>query len=126
MDRDGFVSLMERLAHAWNTGASRTALALFTDDARYVEPPDEQRYEGHEQLFAFFGADDPPPMSLVWHHLVFDPELQVGAAEYTYRGTSTYHGVTLVRLQDDLIADWREYQYPSDMDWEAFSANDRF
>ncbi len=41
---------------------------------------------------AFFGQDDPPPMSLVWHHLVFDPEQQIGAAEYTYRGTRTYHG----------------------------------
>jgi SnoaL-like domain len=126
LDREGFVSLMEGLADAWNRGDSRTALESFTDDAHYVEPPDEQRYEGRDQLFAFFGADDPPPMSLAWHHLVFDPELQMGAAEYTYRATSTYHGVTLVRLRDGLIADWREYQYPSDLDWEAFSAGDRF
>jgi hypothetical protein len=126
MDREGFASLMGTLAHAWNTGDSRTALELFTGDAHYVEPPDAQRYEGRDQLFEFFGADDPPPMSLVWHHVVFDPEQQIGAAEYTYRGGSTYHGITLVRLVDDRIADWREYQYPSEMDWEAFSAGNRF
>jgi hypothetical protein len=41
-------------------------------------------------------------------------------------GTRTYHGITPVRLKDDRIADWREYQYPSEMDWEAFSAGNRF
>jgi hypothetical protein len=126
MDRPGFVSLMDALADAWNSGDSRTALDLFTDDAHYVEPPDEQRYEGREELLEFFGADDPPPMSLVWHHVVFDPELQIGVAEYTYRGEGTYHGIALVRLEGDRIADWREYQYPSDLDWEAFSAGNRF
>ena len=55
VDRDGFASMMAALADAWNAGDSRTALALFADDAHYVEPPDEQRYEGHEQLFEFFG-----------------------------------------------------------------------
>ena len=118
--------MMGTLADAWNAGDSRTALALFAEDARYVEPPDEQRYEGHEELFEFFGRDDPPPMSLLWHHVVFDPEQQIGAAEYTYRGTRTYHGITLVRLKHDRIADWREYQYPSELDWEAFSAGNRF
>jgi hypothetical protein len=126
VDRDGFTTMMTGLADAWNTGDSRAALDLFAEDAHYVEPPDEQHYEGRTQLFEFFGKDDPPPMSLAWHHLVFDPEQQIGAAEYTYRGTRTYHGITLVRLEDDLIADWREYQYPSDLEWEAFSAGNRF
>ena len=38
----------------------------------------------------------------------------------------TFHGITLVRLEDDKIADWREYQHPSDLDWEVFSAGNRF
>jgi hypothetical protein len=50
--------MMGTLADAWNAGDSRTALALFADDAHYVEPP--------------------------------------------------------------------EYQYPSELDWEAFSAGNRF
>ena len=126
MDRDGFTTMMRDLANAWNAGDSRAALELFAEDAHYVEPPEEQHYEGRSQLFEFFGKDDPPPMALTWHHLVFDPEQQIGAAEYTYRGTRTFHGITLVRLEDDLIADWREYQYPSGLEWEAFSAGNRF
>ncbi len=104
---------------------TRTALELFAEDAHYVEPPDEQRYEGQYSSM-LLRAGRSPPMSLIWHHVVFDPEQQIGAAEYTYRGTRTYHGITLVRLEDDLIADWREYQYPSELDWEAFSAGNRF
>jgi SnoaL-like domain len=126
LDRAGFVSLMEAIADAWVRGDTHAALARFTDDARYVDPPDEQRYEGQGELFAFFGGDDPPAMALTWHHLVFDPELQLGAGEYTYTGTRTYHGIALVRLDGDRIADWREYQYPSELAWEIFSAGNRF
>ena len=126
VDREGFVELMEAIADAWVRGDARAALARFTDDARYIEPPNEQRYEGRDELFVFFGGDDPPAMSLAWHHLVFDPELQIGACEYTYTGTSTYHGVALVRLEGDRIADWREYQYRSELPWETFSAGNRF
>ncbi|MGZ5212788.1 MAG: nuclear transport factor 2 family protein [Actinomycetota bacterium] len=117
---------MKALADAWNLGDSQAALDLFTDDAHYVVPPDEQHYEGREQLFEFFGTDDPPPMSLVWHHVVFGPEQPLGAAENTYRGSRTYQGITLVRLENDRIADRREYQYPSELDWEASSAGNRF
>lgn len=117
---------MNTLAEAWNRGDTGTALDLFTDDARYVEPPDIQRYEGREELSEYFGSDDPPPMSLTWHHLVFDPQRQIGAAEYTYRGTGKYHGIALVRLEDGKIADWREYQQSSELEWEAFSAGNRF
>ncbi|MEP6972797.1 MAG: hypothetical protein ABI869_01490 [Actinomycetota bacterium] len=93
MEREGFVSILGTLADAWNAGDSRMALDLLTDDAHYVELPDEQ---------------------------------QMGAGEYTNRGTRTYHSITLIRLANDKIADWREYQYPSDLDWEAFSAGNRF
>jgi hypothetical protein len=81
--------------------------------------------EGFASMMATL-ADDPPPMSLAWHHIVFDSEQQLGAAEYTYRAARTYHGITLVRLESDRIADSRENQYPSDLDWEAFSAGNRF
>jgi SnoaL-like domain len=126
LDREAFVALMEGVADAWNRGDSRRALARFSDDARYVEPPDEQRYAGRDELWTFFGGEDPPAMSLTWRHLVFDEHEQIGAAEYTYTGGRTYHGIALVRIDEGLIADWREYQYPSELDWETFSAGNRF
>jgi SnoaL-like protein len=73
VDPEGFRRLLETVARAWNEGDTHTALACFTDDARY-EPPDGQHYEG----------------------------------------------------RDDLIANWREYQHRSDLDWEAFIALNPF
>ena len=126
MDGAAFRELLETIAAAWNEGDTATALACFTDDARYTEPPDTQHYEGRQELFEFFGGDDPPPMRMAWHTILFDGDEQMGAAEYTYSGTNTYHGVVVIRLRDDLIANWREYQVRSDLDWNAFTALNPF
>ena len=126
MDGKAFRRLLTTIADAWNEGDTATALTCFTDDARYTEPPDTQHYEGRDALFEFFGGDDPPPMSMAWHTIVFDEELQMGAAEYTYSGTNTYHGVAVIRLRDGLVANWREYQQRSDLEWEAFTALNPF
>jgi hypothetical protein len=126
LDRSAFVALMDDIADAWIRGDTERALARFTEDARYLEPPDVQRYVGRDELRTYFGGDDPPPMSLTWHHLLFDEAEQLGAAEYTYTGESTYHGVALIRIDGDRIADWREYQVRSDLDWERFAAGNGF
>ena len=63
---------------------------------------------------------------LDWHTVVFDEERQTGAAEYTYVGTNTYHGVAVIKLRDDRIANWREYQRRLDLDWDAFTARNPF
>jgi hypothetical protein len=126
VDGDGFRRLLATIATAWIEGDTATALACFTDDARYTEPPDTQHYEGRDALFEFFGGDDPPPMQMAWHTVLFDENEQMGAAEYTYAGTNTYHGVVVIRLRGDRIANWREYQYRSDLDWEAFTALNPF
>ena len=126
MDGASFRQLLETIAHAWNEGDTATALACFTDDARYTEPPDTQHYEGRQELFEFFGGDDPPPMSMAWHTILFDRDQQTGAAEYTYTGANTYHGVVVIRLRDDLVANWREYQVRSDLEWQAFTALNPF
>ena len=118
MDHDAFVTLMQTIAESWNAGDTLRALDRFTDDAVYLEPPDSQRYEGRDELFAFFGGDDPPPMLMAWHHLVVDGD--VGAGEYTYRGNRQYHGLVLVHLRDRRISHWREYQVASELPWEDF------
>ena len=126
MDGERFRSLLETIARAWNEGDTNAALACFTDDARYTEPPDSQHYEGREQLYEFFGGEDPPPMSMAWHTILFDEDRQMGAAEYTFTGTNTYHGVVVIRLRDDRISNWREYQHRSELGWEDFTALNPF
>ena len=124
MDHDAFVALMQTIADSWNAGDTHRALARFTDDAVYMEPPDEQRYEGRDELFRFFGGDDPPPMFMEWHHLVVDGDIGVG--EYTYRGNRQFHGLVIVHLRDGRIARWREYERESTLQWEDFVGPSRF
>jgi hypothetical protein len=126
MDVRGFDGLMRTLAHAWSTGDARAATDCFADDIVYVEPPDRQRYVGLAALFELSGGDDPSPMSMIWHHLAFDPERQIGFGEYTFRGRRQYHGIVVVQLREDRIARWREYQYPDEMEWIQFIGDSRF
>ena len=119
MQHDAFVTLMQTIAQAWNDGDTNRALACFADDAVYMEPPDDQRYERRNELYVFFGGEDPPPMVMEWHHLVVDGDIGVG--EYTYRGTRQYHGLVIVQL-----ARWREYQTGSALPWDDFVGPSRF
>jgi len=117
---------MWTLARAWSTGDAVTATDCFTDDVVYVEPPDRQRYVGRAALFELSGGDEPPPMSMTWHHLAFDPEQQIGFGEYTFQGRRQYHGITIVQIRQDRIARWREYQYTDDTEWAEFVGDSRF
>ena len=127
MDRAAFEALMWTVARGWSTGDARAAADCFTDDVVYVEPPDRQHHAGRDAVFELSGGDDPPPMSMAWHHLVFDPERQIGCGEYTFRGRRQYHGLVIVQLRDGRIRRWREYQYhDDDRDWEQFVGASRF
>jgi ketosteroid isomerase-like protein len=112
LDTQGFQALMEQLAHAWNQQDTESALACFTPDATYIEPPDIQFYDGHEQLRPYFAALKPGTF-MRFHNLWFDESKQVGAGEYSFgmagKGTAD-HGVVIVELRDGRIAFWREYQ----------------
>jgi ketosteroid isomerase-like protein len=126
VDRQGFATLLRTLAQAWGTGDAHTAAGCFTDDVVYVEPPDRQRYAGRSAVFALSGGDDPPPMSMTWHHVVFDPDQQIGFGEYSFRGRRQYHGIVIIQLRDGKIRRWREYQYPDETDWLRFVGDSHF
>jgi ketosteroid isomerase-like protein len=113
---------LTELAEAWNEGDPDAAAALFAEDAIYLEPPDRQRYAGRSALRDFFAETARGgPMSMTWHELVFDPSSGVGAGEYTFTWNGrTLHGISWAQIEGGLIRRWREYQYPSELDWEAF------
>lgn len=123
-----FRALLETVAAGWNEGDARKAADCFTEDALYLEPPDKQFYAGRPALYAFFGGSEKPepPMSLTWHHLAFDEESQVGFGEYTFQMNRRYHGIVVVRIRGGKIANWREYQYESPLDWKAFVRKNEF
>jgi ketosteroid isomerase-like protein len=123
-----FRSLMETVAAGWNEGDAGKAANCFSEDALYLEPPDRQFYSGRPALYEFFGGGKKPepPMKMTWHHLAFDEESQVGFGEYTFQMNRRYHGVVVVRLRGGKIANWREYQYESPLEWKEFVRKNAF
>jgi nuclear transport factor 2 (NTF2) superfamily protein len=123
-----FTQLLQRLADGWNNGDTKQAANCFTQDALYTEPPDKQFYSGREALYQFFGGDNgrAGQMNMVWHHILFDEEDQIGAGEFTFTYDDTVHGVTMIKVRDGLISNWREYWYASPLGREVFIEKNSF
>jgi hypothetical protein len=119
---------MHTVSGGWNEGDARQAADCFHEQAVYVEPPEKQLYRGRAELYEFFGGDAGPdlPMHMTWHHLAFDEPDQVGFGEYTFQMHGRYHGIVVVKIEDGLIRNWREYQYPSGLNWEEFTSQNPF
>lgn len=117
---------MQQLARAWSEQNTHMALDCFTEDAVYIEPPDIQFYQGHEQLRPYFAALQ-PGTSMQFHHLWFDEQNQTGAGEYSFGmqdQATADHGVVVVELRDGRIAFWREYQRQGPPAFKDFTATD--
>lgn len=123
-----FKDLMQTVADGWNEGNARKAADCFSEDAVYVEPPDQQLYHGRPELFEFFGGDSGTdiPMKMTWHHLGFNEEQQIGFGEYSFQMHGRYHGIVVVKIEAGLIKNWREYQYRTELDWESFTSRNPF
>ncbi len=119
-----FDQLMNKLAVAWSEQDTDDALACFTEDAVYMEPPDVQFYHGHEQLRPYFAALE-PGMYLAFHNLCFNELTQVGMAEFTFgrigRDTADV-GVIVITVENGKIKNWREYLRKGPADFKQFVA----
>lgn len=120
MNIQQFKQLMETIADGWNTRDPKKSVECFTDDAIYMEPPDKQLIMGKDNLFTYF--DNPKPMNLVWHTLMFDEEKQTGSGEFTFtiEGREGNHGVVVVELEKGRIKFWREYYQISNLSFDDF------
>ena len=121
MTRTEFLAVLDRLAAGWAAGNARAVAAEFADSVTYADPI-RYRFGRRSELVPFF---EPPPggHSVVWHRRLFDEATQTGVAEYTYDGHRRYHGAALVEIDGDgRIADWREWQHVSELDWDRFVA----
>jgi hypothetical protein len=119
---------MKQLADAWNNGDARVAADLFAQGALYSSPPNSRIHEGRRELFEWFGGAHgrPKPMRMEWHHLVFDEKQQIGAGEYTFTYGMRTHGMVLIRFRDRKIANWREYEIESPLDWDVMVGKNNF
>ena len=125
MNRNEFENILKSLADAWSRRDYNSAANFFAEDVRYGDPL-RYSFANRDQLRAFFEADEGYEQKTVWHTIMFDESSQAGAAEYTYEGTYRYHGVVLIRLKDNRIWRWREYQHIDDRDWKTFVSSTMF
>jgi hypothetical protein len=65
-------------------------------------------------------------MRMVWHHVAFDPDGQIGMGEFTFEYGGASHGVVVARVRDGLISNWREYYYESNLGWDEFTRKNPF
>ena len=124
-----FKEILMSVSNGWKRNDARTAANSFTLDAVYIEPPNQQLYQGRKEIFEFFGGEfgRKNPMSMTWHHIVFDQKDQIGMGEYTfeYNGRLS-HGIVIIQISEGKIRRWREYQYRSKSQWEHFVGPSQF
>ena len=128
LDQAGFQKLIGTLTEGWNANNARVAADCFTEDALYSSPPDPLIRKGRQALFEFFGGEKgrSKPVSMLWHHLLFDEAGQVGAGEYTFTYQVRTHGMVIMRIVNGKIANWREYEIESPMNWEQLAGENAF
>lgn len=122
-----FGALMQTVAEGWNRGDAKLAASCFAENAIYSSPP-SPAHVGRENLYVWFGGAHGRelPMSMTWHHLVFDPAQQVGVGESTFRYRIQTHGLVIVKISNGLIVNWREYEVESSLPWDKFVGRNRF
>ena len=121
-----FANLTQQVADAWTQRNTEAALACFTTDAVYYQPPDEQFYQGHAQLKPYFDALKEGTFMRI-HHTWFDEASQRGAIEFTFGNTATdtgVSGVVVITVKDGKIAEWREYFIAGPLDFKEFSSTE--
>ena len=125
MTKKQFEDTLRSIAAAWAAKDYNLAASFYAPDIKYGDPT---RYtnDGREELLKFFVDDEGCDQSTVWHNILFDEDQQLGAAEYTYRGTHRYHGFVLIKVSGDKIIRWREYQHISPLEYEEFVKGTQF
>jgi len=122
-----FEAILKAYGDARQAGDAKKASDCFTEDALFSSPP-TPAHQGRETLFQLFGGNrkDPVPVKIQWHHFVFDPKQQIGAAEFTIQIHLQTHSVAFIKFSSGLISNWREYDTASGMDWLRFTSDNSF
>jgi hypothetical protein len=121
---EAFTELIATVAKGWMTQRPELALACFSPEAVYLEPPDIQLFIGHDQLRPYFAAV-PAGTEMTIHRVWFDPVTQTGSFEYTFAGPGRQiasHGMTAISLVDGRIQEWCEFQREGPRAWRDFRA----
>ncbi len=121
LDKHDFKDLMNNVASGWSDRDTELALTSFAEEATYMQPPNIQFYQGHDQLRAYFGALE-EHHKMTFHHFWFDENSQTGVAEFTfsYDSETADTGVAIIEIEDGKINHWREYFVKGPNDFSEF------
>ncbi|MBS1770015.1 MAG: hypothetical protein JSS77_10155 [Acidobacteria bacterium] len=119
MTSDDFRSALDRLGDGWATRDYKTVASHFGERLHYSDAIN-YCFRDKKSLVEFFEDDDGKPQSCKFHNAIFDESRQLGCAEYSYKGNFIYHGTVWIKVVDDKIVEWREYQHRSEKTWKEF------
>ena len=128
LNRSEFEMMMNEVASGWNQNDAHRAASCFTEDASYSSVPNPKSRKGRLDLYQWFGGAHgrPKPMKMEWHHLIFDPEQQIGVGEYTFKYEVQTHGMVIVKFKNGLISNGREYEKESPKSWTELCGENCF
>jgi len=118
MNEQDFRDILFLLANAWNNADIETALACFSSDCIYMQPPDAYIFKGRDQLKVVFSRLQREE-NFTWHSIWFDPKTQTGVGEFSYK-IHEAHGIVTIELKNGKIKLWREYQWQGCLSWDEF------
>ena len=114
-----FHHMLNALAEAWKNRDYKKVISFFNDELFYSDGLN-YRFSNKQDLLGFFENDDGNAQFCVFYNSIFDDKNQIGVGEYTYIGTNSFHGTVWIKIENNRIASWREYQHKTDLSWKEF------
>lgn len=122
MKTNNFHQMLDLMVESWKIRDYGRIVQFFNEDLFYT---DGLNYTFHNKkdLLEFFENDDGLEQFCIFYNSIFDEINQIGVGEYTYIGTNSYHGTVWIKIENNKISSWREYQHKTDKSWKEFWKN---
>ncbi|HQU84898.1 MAG TPA: nuclear transport factor 2 family protein [Pyrinomonadaceae bacterium] len=119
MKKKEFKNMLETMAQAWSNRDYEKVSEYFAEKLFYSDSLNYS-FKSKREILDFFKDDEGFSQNCIFHNVVFDEETQIGTGEYTYRGTFCYHGTAWIKIEDEKIVEWREYQHVSEKNYDDY------
>ncbi len=119
-----FHRMIRSMAEFWKNRNYARVVEFFNDDLFYSDGLN-YTFQNKGDLLRFFENDNGHEQFCVFYNSIFDDKNQIGVGEYTYIGTNSYHGTVWIKIENNKISSWREYQHKTDLSWKEFWAKQK-
>jgi hypothetical protein len=122
MKKNDFHQMLDYMSKSWKKRDYEKVIQYFNEDLFYSDGLNYS-FSNKSDLLEFFENDDGLEQFCVFYNSIFDERNQIGVGEYTYIGTNSYHGTVWIKIENNKISNWREYQHKTDKRWKEFWKN---